>query len=86
MNNSINKLIEKKTNNPFLFLEEHFFATVLLLNKTYMKFNSKTCRMKFSSSSQNRKVSAIRFVYNKIHHIMFILIFLYYKNIYLKLH
>jgi hypothetical protein len=29
-NNSINKVIEEKTNNPFLLLEEHIFAAVLL--------------------------------------------------------
>jgi hypothetical protein len=30
MNNSINKVIEAKTNDHFLQLEEHFFAAVLL--------------------------------------------------------
>jgi hypothetical protein len=35
MNNSIDKLIEWKTNDPFLLLEEHLFATALLYNKTY---------------------------------------------------
>jgi hypothetical protein len=35
MNNSINKLIEEKINDPFLLLEKHYFATVLLHNKTY---------------------------------------------------
>jgi hypothetical protein len=32
-NNSINKVIEEKTKDHFLLLEEHLFATVLL-NKT----------------------------------------------------
>jgi hypothetical protein len=32
-NSSINKMIEEKTKDHFLILEEHFFATVLL-NKT----------------------------------------------------
>jgi hypothetical protein len=35
MNNSIHKLIEGKPNDPFLLLKEHFFAAVLLHNKTY---------------------------------------------------
>jgi hypothetical protein len=35
MNNSINKLIEEKINDPFLLLEEHYFTTVLLHNKIY---------------------------------------------------
>jgi hypothetical protein len=35
MNNFINKLIEEKINDPFLLLEEHFFATILLHNETY---------------------------------------------------
>jgi hypothetical protein len=35
MNNSINKVIEEKTNDPFLLLEEHFFATVLLYKTNY---------------------------------------------------
>jgi hypothetical protein len=38
-----------------------------------MKFNSKTCHMKFLSSFQNRKVSPTGFVYNKVQHIKFIL-------------
>jgi hypothetical protein len=39
MNNSVIKLIEEKTNNPFILLEEHFFAS-LLLQKKIMKLNS----------------------------------------------
>jgi hypothetical protein len=35
MNNSINKLIEEKTNNSFLLLEEHFFAVVLLYKRNF---------------------------------------------------
>jgi hypothetical protein len=36
MNNSINKVIEeKKTNDPFLLLEEHFFDVVLLCKTNY---------------------------------------------------
>jgi hypothetical protein len=35
MNNSINKLIEEKTNDPFVLVEEHFFTMILLHNKTY---------------------------------------------------
>jgi hypothetical protein len=42
MNNSINKLIEEKTNGPFL-LDEHFFAAVLLHNKT--------CQVQFEDMS-----------------------------------
>jgi hypothetical protein len=38
-----------------------------------MKFNSKTFHIKLLSS-QNRKVSVIRFMYNKVHHIKFIII------------
>jgi hypothetical protein len=35
MNNSINKMIEEKINDPFLLLKEHFFTIVLLRNKIY---------------------------------------------------
>jgi hypothetical protein len=35
MNNSINKLIKEKINDPFLLVEQHFFITVLLHNKIY---------------------------------------------------
>jgi hypothetical protein len=45
-NNSINEVIEAKTNDPFLLLEEHFFDAILLYKKI-MKFNSKKCSMKF---------------------------------------
>jgi hypothetical protein len=51
-------LIEEKISDSFLLLEEHFFAVVLRITKL-MKFNSKICHMKFSSSFWNRKVSAI---------------------------
>jgi hypothetical protein len=34
-NNSINEVIEAKTNEPFLPLEEHFFDTVLLYKKSF---------------------------------------------------
>jgi hypothetical protein len=34
-NNSIDKMIDEKIDDPFLLLEEHFFATVLLHKKTY---------------------------------------------------
>jgi hypothetical protein len=34
-NNSINKVIEAKTTDPFLQLEEHFIAVVLLYQKIY---------------------------------------------------
>jgi hypothetical protein len=33
MNNNINKVIEEKTNDPFVLLEEHFFNAVFLHNK-----------------------------------------------------
>jgi hypothetical protein len=39
-----------------------------------MKFNSNPCRTKFYSSSQNRKVSDKRIMYNKVYHIKFILV------------
>jgi hypothetical protein len=38
-----------------------------------MKFNFKTCQMKFLSSFQNHKVGPIWFVYNILDHIKFIL-------------
>jgi hypothetical protein len=72
MNNSINKLIEEKINDPFLLLEEHYFTAVLLHNKIY-KVQFEDCRMKFSSSFLNHKVGLIGFVYNKVYHIKFIL-------------
>jgi hypothetical protein len=34
-NNSINKVIQATTNDPFLLLEEHFFDTVLMYKKNY---------------------------------------------------
>jgi hypothetical protein len=34
-NNSINKVIETKTNDHFLLCEEHFFTVVLLYKKNY---------------------------------------------------
>jgi hypothetical protein len=33
MNNSITKLIEEKTSHPFILLEEHFSAAILLHKK-----------------------------------------------------
>jgi hypothetical protein len=73
--NSINKVIEAKTNDSFILHEEHFFAAVLLYKKL-MRLNSKTCRMEFLSSSQNHKVSDKRFLHNKIYHNKFILLIL----------
>jgi hypothetical protein len=35
MINSINTVIEAKTNGPFVLLEEIFFAAILLYNKNY---------------------------------------------------
>jgi hypothetical protein len=34
-NNSMKKVTEGERNDPFVLLEEHFFATVLLYNKNY---------------------------------------------------
>jgi hypothetical protein len=34
-NNSMKKVIGGERNNPFLLLEEHFFAIILLYNKNY---------------------------------------------------
>jgi hypothetical protein len=50
-NNSINEVIEEKTNDPFLLLEEHFF-TAFLVYKKLMNYNLKIYRMKFSTPSQ----------------------------------
>jgi hypothetical protein len=46
--NSINEVIEEKTNDPFLLLEEHFF-TAFLVYKKLMNYNLKIYRMKFST-------------------------------------
>jgi hypothetical protein len=35
MNNSVTKLIEEKTNDPFILLGEHFFVAFLLQKKYY---------------------------------------------------
>jgi hypothetical protein len=35
MNNSINKIVESKTKESFLLLEEHFFAAISLYKKPY---------------------------------------------------
>jgi hypothetical protein len=40
MNNSNNKVIEAKTTNHFVLLEEHFIATVLLYKKYEVQFES----------------------------------------------
>jgi hypothetical protein len=64
---SIKKVIEENTNDPFLLLEEHFF-TAFLVHKKLMNYNSKICRMKFLSSSQNHKVSGKIFVNHKFYH------------------
>jgi hypothetical protein len=72
-NNSNNKLIEEKINDSFLILEEHFFA-IILVQKKLMKFKLKTYCMKFSSSSQNHRVSVKRFVHTKVCHCKLILI------------
>jgi hypothetical protein len=45
MINSI-KVTEGNINDPFVLLEEHFLDAVLLYKKI-MKWNSKTCHMKF---------------------------------------
>jgi hypothetical protein len=45
-NNSINKVIEAKTNEHFVLLEENLFVAPLLYKKI-MESYSKTCRMKF---------------------------------------
>jgi hypothetical protein len=71
-NNSINMVIEEKTSDPFVLLEEYFFATFLVYKKL-MNYNSKIYHMKFSSSSQNHKVSAKIFMNNKFYHDKFIL-------------
>jgi hypothetical protein len=65
MNNSVTKLIEEKTNHPFVLLEEHFFIAILL-HKKIMKFNLKTLHMKFLSFSQKLKMSGNIFVHNKV--------------------
>jgi hypothetical protein len=70
--NSINKVIEEKTNDPFLLLDEHLFGAFFVYKKL-MNYNSKICRMKFLSSSQNHKVSAKIFVNHKFYHNNFIL-------------
>jgi hypothetical protein len=76
--NSINKVIEEKTNDPFLLLQEHL-STAFFVYKKLMNYNSMICRMKFSSSSQNHKVSAKIFVNHKFYHNNFILTT---KNVY----
>jgi hypothetical protein len=35
MTNSMKKVVEGKTNNPFILLEEHFFTIVMLYKKNY---------------------------------------------------
>jgi hypothetical protein len=42
MNNSITKLIEEKTNDPFILLEEHFFIAFLLQKKYEVQFEDLT--------------------------------------------
>jgi hypothetical protein len=65
MNKSINELIEGKTNDPFLLLEDNLFTAALLYNKTYeVQFDD--LLHKSLSTSQNRKLSAITFLYKKI--------------------
>jgi hypothetical protein len=66
MNNSVTKLIEEKTNDPFILLGEHFFVA-FLLQKNIMKFNLKTSHMKNLSFSQNHKMSDNIFVHNKVY-------------------
>jgi hypothetical protein len=44
--NYTNKVSESKNNDHVLRFEEHFFNAVALYKKI-MKFNSKTCHMKF---------------------------------------
>jgi hypothetical protein len=46
-NVSINKEIDSKIEDPFLLLDEHFFATDLVYKK--VKFNLKGYHMRFSS-------------------------------------
>jgi hypothetical protein len=74
-NNSINKVIEAKRNDSSYY-SKNIFSLSFCCTKNLMKFNSKTCHMKFSSSSYNYKVSAKRFVHNKVYHNKCILIIL----------
>jgi hypothetical protein len=38
VNNSMNKVIEGKINAPFVLLEEHFFAAIMLYKKNEVQF------------------------------------------------
>jgi hypothetical protein len=60
-NNSINKEIESKTNDPFRLFEEHFSAAVLVYKTPY-----KVQFQDLSSSSHKCKNSFKIFVHNKI--------------------
>jgi hypothetical protein len=66
-NNSINKVVESKTEESFLLLEEHIFAAISLY-KNLMKFNSETYHMKFLSYSHKCKYSSKIFVHNKVYY------------------
>jgi hypothetical protein len=72
-NNSVKKVVEGERNDPFVLLEEHLFAVVLLYKKI-MKSNLKTYHMKFLSSSPNHKVSGKSFVHNNVYNNNFIVI------------
>jgi hypothetical protein len=66
-NNSIDMVIESKTNDPVM---HHCIG----VQKTLMKFSSKTCHMKFLSFSHKCKISCTFFIHNKVYHNKLILI------------
>jgi hypothetical protein len=72
-NNSIDKMIEEKTDDPFCSLKNISLPPFCCIKKL-MKFNSKTYHVTFWSTSLNCKVSATSFVHNKFYHNKFILI------------
>jgi hypothetical protein len=73
MINSMKKVIEGKTNDPFIVLEEHFFVAFMLYKKI-MRCNLKTSYIRYLISFSNRKVSDKSFMHNKVYHINFIII------------
>jgi hypothetical protein len=83
--NSINKVIEEKTNDHF-YSSKNISLLPFWCIKKLMNCNLKICHMKFLSSSQNHKVSAKIFVNHKFYHINFILTIFRLKCVYSKLY